>query len=366
MVAPGVGSNGWSPARVRGEFGLALTGAEREKIRAKFPPTASPGPGVYYADGVFEGGGVLGLAFLGAARCCGEVGIRWRGLAGTSVGAITASLLAAIPSVDDLEEVFGGVDFLSFVGEKTSRLILDYDPSNDLDNPAQMLLMLLLANQLGQYSSEPLRAWLEGALKRGGVTTFSDIGPGEPERQLKVVVSDITRGQMLVIPDDLPEDQRRSFPVAEAVRLSMSIPLFFVPGRLNDALVVDGGILSNYPVWIYDEKDPAKEPRWPTFGFRLSDARDGQPLQIRGAPDILKAMFKTMMYAHDRYNTSKQKRTRTVNVDLTGVGVSATQFNLTDDRKDELYRRGYESTKRFLLDEWDWQAHLESRGFAAN
>jgi len=61
---------------------------------------------------VFEGGGVLGLAFLGAARCCAEVGIRWKGLAGTSAGAITASLLAAVEKNDDLERLFAGLDFL--------------------------------------------------------------------------------------------------------------------------------------------------------------------------------------------------------------------------------------------------------------
>ena len=72
-----------------------------------------------------------------------------------------------------------------------------------------------------------------------------------------------------------------------------------------------------------------------------------------------------MMYAHDRHNMSVPKRTRTINVDVTNVGVSVTQFSLSDEQKDELYRRGYESTKRYLLDEWDWQAHLELRGLAS-
>ena len=47
------------------------------------------------------------------------------------------------------------------------------------------------------------------------------------------------------------------------------------------------------------------------------------------------------------------------------MGISVTQFSLSDEQKDELYRRGYESTKRYLLDEWDWQAHLELRGLAS-
>jgi len=105
-------SDGWDPARARKKFKLGLSEEEIRTIRAKFPKTATDGKGGLFADGVFEGGGVLGLAFLGAARCCAEVGIRWKGLAGTSAGAITASLLAAVEKNDDLERLFAGLDFL--------------------------------------------------------------------------------------------------------------------------------------------------------------------------------------------------------------------------------------------------------------
>ena len=71
-----------------------------------------------------------------------------------------------------------------------------------------------------------------------------------------------------VEPDDLP--------VAEAVRMSMSIPFFFSPVRWKhpdgkqQLTLVDGGMLSNFPVWLFDTPDL---PDWPTFGLRLSLAR---------------------------------------------------------------------------------------------
>ena len=61
-------SDGWDPARARVKFKLGLSEEEIRTIRAKFPETATDGKGGLFADGVFEGGGVLGLAFLGAAR----------------------------------------------------------------------------------------------------------------------------------------------------------------------------------------------------------------------------------------------------------------------------------------------------------
>ncbi|MGZ3416190.1 MAG: patatin-like phospholipase family protein, partial [Isosphaeraceae bacterium] len=137
-------SDGWDPARAREKFKLGLSEEEIRTIRAKFPETASDGKGGLFADGVFEGGGLLGLAFLGAARCCAEVGIRWKGLAGTSAGAITTSLLAAVEKNDDLERLFAGLDFQRFIGQKMSPLIIDFDPSDNLDHPLWMLVRLVM------------------------------------------------------------------------------------------------------------------------------------------------------------------------------------------------------------------------------
>jgi NTE family protein len=340
-----------------------MTAEELKSIRNKFPRTADDGKGGLFADGVFEGGGVVGLAFLGAARCCAEVGVRWKGLAGTSAGAITASLLAAVDDNPELERLFASLDFNKFVGKKTSPLIIDFNPSNDLEQPMLLLARLLLASQLGEYSSEPVREWLADALKVVGVTTFADIAKGDAEHELKVVVSNISRGLMRVLPDDLPHSEQAGFSVAEAVRLSMSIPLFFAPGQLHEDFIVDGGILSNYPVWIYDEEDQDQVPKWPTFGFRLYDSRDSRQISIHSASDIVKAIFQTMRFAHDRHNLAITKITRTINVDVTDAGVTSTQFNLTNDQKDDLYRRGYECTKQFLLEHWDWEKHLQTRGY---
>lgn len=351
---------GWDPDRARQAFGLSLSDEQKQAIHAKLP--ASPEAGVFFADGVFEGGGVLGIAFLGAARCCSDLGVRWKGLAGTSAGAITASLLASGLTMDRLEQILGGLDFNRFLSQKTSLLVRNGDPSDDLDDPVYMVGNLKLIGQLGEYSTEPFKAWIDGALREGGVVTFGDVGRRDAERELKVVVSDISHGEMKVLPGDVPGDPKQ-FPVAEAVRLSMSIPFFFVPGKLGDAVVVDGGILSNFPLWIYDEPDPRKPPAWPTFGFRLVDRREQQVAKVNSVTDILSAMFRTMMYASDRHYLSQRNQGRVIDIDITDAGVKVTQFNLGDEQKDMLYRIGYESTRDFFLHRWDWKEHLRLRGF---
>ena len=105
--------------------------------------------------------------------------------------------------------------------------------------------------------------------------------PGGPEDRyrLRVIASDVTHRRMLVLPDDAahlgvnPDELE----IARAVRMSMSLPIFFEPvvhenGETGeDHLIVDGGMLSNFPVWLFDRK--GQDPRWPTFGLSARRAR---------------------------------------------------------------------------------------------
>ena len=69
-------------------------------------------------------------------------------------------------------------------------------------------------------------------------------------KPLKVVATNVTRGNIRVFGG--PQDQGRS--VTEAVVASASFPLFFRPASIEGDLYVDGGLLSNLPVWVFDEE----------------------------------------------------------------------------------------------------------------
>ncbi len=371
----------WNPSYILSRPDFRLSESEKAKIISRMPPPSSA-DGQIYVDAVFEGGGVKGLAFLGALRCFADLGFCWRKVAGTSAGAITAALVSAKFPIDELEAVISNMNYMNFLTEKTSPLILNGNPANDLKSPIRMVLFLLLARQLGQYSSEPFRVWLDENLNKKGFKTFADIKENG-QQDLKVVISDVSRGEMLVLPDDLAlpdrkEPQERSlqeqlqlshsdqFSVAEAVRLSMSIPLFFKPGMLGDRKIVDGGILSNFPLWIYDlPQNPSSQrcPRWPTFGLRLAESDNQKDRPINGPFALLGAMFDTMMVARDRYHLSQSNQDRVINLDITDINVTATEFNLSDKKKEHLYCAGYQQTKEFLLEKWDWEQHLRRRGY---
>jgi NTE family protein len=383
----------WNPAETRRKHNLFVSPGEMARIDANMSPLPRVGQ-LFDADAVFEGGGVLGTAFLGAARCCAEIGLRWHALAGTSAGAITATLLAADFTIDQLEQIIGRLDYMQFLRQKTSRLIFNGDPSDDLDHPVLLLSNLAMTGELGQYSSEPVKQWLDEILKWAGKQTFSDIWDRSRvanDRQLKVVVSDISTGEMKVLPDDLEPTRstparpaesagglfpqatveyrppltpkQRAFNVAEAVRLSMSIPFFFEPGTLDGHRIVDGGITSNFPLWIYDDDTPNKPPAWPTFGFRLVDRSESRPRTVGGVTDLFSSMLKTMMVARDRRYSSQRHQGRVIDIDLTGLNVTATSFGLSNELKEQLYIRGYLAAKEFFTTKWSWPKHLAVRGY---
>lgn len=340
----------WYPQEFLAKQGVRITEAEKEIILGKMPPPAPDG--YIYADGVFEGGGVRGIAFLGALRCCADLGLRWRKLAGTSAGAITAAFIAANFSIDDLEQTLGTLDYEGlFLAKKTSPLIFNGDPANDLQFPWLMILSLAIAGKNGQYSLKPFESWLTEKLATAGIRTFADIQAQGQGKELKVVVSDVSRGQMLVLPDDLGCEYKPHEPtlleqlrlnrvedlsVAEAVKLSLSIPLFFEPGQLGSSAIVDGGVLSNFPLWIYDVKPPgitARAPRWFTFGFRFVDATLNQKYQVQGALSLMSATIRTMAVARDRYHLREVDSNRVIEIDVSDANISTTNFNLSPEKK---------------------------------
>ncbi len=121
--------------------------------------------------------------------------------------------------------------------------------------------------------------------------------------RLTVVATDISQGLMLRLPQDMLKFglDPDALEVALAVRMSASIPFFFLPMKQrrqdgkND-LVVDGSVLSNFPVGIFDVPG---EPHRPTFGLHLVDTPPGPgerwPINATGnILEISQALISTM------------------------------------------------------------------------
>ena len=319
-------------------------------------------------DLVFEGGGVKGIGLAGAFGYLDEQGFKAERVAGTSAGAITAALVAA-----------------GYSGEDLRSLVLEEMKFKSFEDGGRWPVAeaLELAAHKGLHPGKYFESWMRERLEQKGITKFGQLrerdAGGVAQYRLQVIASDITQQRMLVLPRDAQEhlgEDPDELEIAAAVRMSMSIPIFFDPVVYQDPhnprdqhLIVDGGLLSNFPVWLFDTP-PGQTPRWPTFGLLLVAPNQQDPL-VPGPPPprtdqgkvsilgFLLAIAHTMMEAHDRLYVEQANYARTIPIDT--VGVQTTQFSIDDDPelKRKLYESGRDAAAEFLKT-WDFDAYIKT------
>ena len=327
------------------------------------------------ADLVLEGGGVRGIALVGAIAALEERGYRFHRVAGTSAGAIVGALVAAGIPASRMLQIMSELDYRRFE---------DGGALTRLGWPGQ-LLTLLARN--GIHRGDELRDWLHEVLAEHDTRTFADLRTDDPESSLPsqedyrlvVMTSDISQGCLRRLPWEYPRYGLApdDMEVVDAVRASMSIPYFFRPVRLRDQVeddkcwLVDGGMLSNFPVDVFDRRDDTT-PRWPTIGIKLSaraDAAQGVRHPIRGLWSMSTAMLGTLTSFYDRIHLEREDViARTIFVDT--MKVRATDFDLDRVTQQQLYDNGWKAAEKFLdggddRPAWDFETYLERFGSPA-
>ncbi|WP_028548799.1 patatin-like phospholipase family protein [Paenibacillus sp. UNC451MF] len=299
-------------------------------------------------NAVFEGGGVKGIALAGAVQAAERRGLKFHQVAGTSSGAIVASLVAAGYTAEEMKKIIMATPFSSFMQRAPIF-------NTKIIGPLTRVFL-----KKGLYSGEALEHWIHQLLLAKGIRTFSDL----KTNQLRIIASDISDRKLLVLPDDIAQygiDPKQLL-VSKAVRMSTSIPYFFDPVIIRKApdkrakkqafaeqfaYIVDGGLLSNFPLWIFDKDHAsAMDQIIPTIGFQLVGRGSGQPNTIYGPISMFKALFSTMMDAHDERYIEEANRFRTIKIPT--LGVSVTDFDISNEKSSALYEAGYLAGEAFF------------------
>ena len=318
-------------------------------------------------DLVFEGGGVKGIGLVGAVSVLEERGYQPWNVAGTSAGAIVATLVAAGYQAAELKELMLNLNFNDFK-----------DPTWQNRIPLVGGIASVLMTK-GLYTGEYFYQLMRQLLADKGVRTFADLrhpdANGDPRYRYKaqVIASDITGRELLVLPRDANKlgINPDNLIVAEAVRMSMSIPVFFVPvqvknpGTGREHVIVDGGMLSNFPVWLFDSEGV---PAWPTFGLKLVEPDPKTSLAqrlppearetggIHGIVDYARSLVGTMTEFYDRLYLEKDSFVRTITIST--LGVRTTEFDLSRERAMQLYDAGRAAAEDFLSS-WNFAGYIE-------
>lgn len=288
-----------------------------------------------FIDGVFSGGGIKGFALIGAYDAVQKRGFQFKRVAGTSAGSIVAALIAARYTSDEIYQLVDELDVKKFLDERKTLL------------PFSVTKWLLLYWRLGLYKGVELENWMAEKLAARGIRTFADL----PPQSLRVIASDLTNGRLVVLPDDLVHYgiDPGSFPVAKAIRMSCSLPYFFEPVKLQaysrSSVIVDGGVLSNFPMWLFDREN-VKKTR-PVLGVKLShNLSERPPNKIANAIQMYEALFETMKDAHDARYISRKHAQNIIFIPTDGVLTA--EFELTDQKKKDLLEHGRQCAEQFF------------------
>ncbi len=278
----------------------------------------------------FKGGGVLGIAYAGAIEVLEEKQMlqQVQRVAGTSAGAITAALLSLRYNAAEILQIVQSTDFKSF---------------EDGWNP------LRVTTKYGLYEGNTFLSWIRQRITNKGLSetaTFADF-KNAGMRDLHVYATDLNSQGL----KEFSFEQTPNVIVAEAVRSSMSIPLFFEAWTFSNNnpdnhIYVDGGMVYNFPITAFDNGNPNPQ----TLGFflqNLSGTQTNTGLTYDHLLKYVSDLFDTMLDAQSiDFNQNAEEKERTVVID--NLGISATNFGLTDQQKQDLYNSGKKYTTAYL------------------
>ncbi|MDP2731441.1 MAG: patatin-like phospholipase family protein [Dehalococcoidales bacterium] len=320
--------------------------------------------GYHFRNLVFEGGGVKGIAYIGAMQVLEEKGILpdIQRVGGTSVGAINALLFA-----------------LGFDNSEQRKILWQLDFNNFLDASWLIPNVIRVLNRYGWYKGDYFRDWIGKLIteKTGSPNaTFRELREAK-KPDLYIYGTNLSTHFSEVFSIEHSPDMR----LADAVRISMSLPLFFTAIRnTRNDVYVDGGLLDSFPVKLFDrEKYIVSEKRKTdyyekqnasflkehpdsspyiynkeTLGFRLDSKEEiaafrynePQVEKIDRFFEYIKAVVKTILESQSNTHLHGDDWQRTIYIDT--LGIATTDFSLSDDMKRALEESGRNGASEYF------------------
>ena len=336
----------------------------------------------HFKNLIFEGGGVKGIAYVGALEVLEKEGILKdvERVAGTSAGAMVAVFVALGYTAEEISDILWSINFKNFMDSSWGIV-------RDLNR---------LINDYGWYKGDYFRNLMAGYIEKktkNGEITFKELAKSKKFRELHLIGADLSTGYSKVF----NATNTPNVKVADAARISMSIPLFFAAVKGvegDDHIYVDGGLLNNYAIKSFDRQvfvaDEANARRTDyyekinkrikemggtlkmpkinvvneyvynkeTLGFRLDGKEDielylnpnAEPpvKEIKTLFTYTKALVTALIDFQNNIHLHSDDWQRTIYINTSGV--DATDFNISDSKKEQLVAAGRGFTEDYL--EW--------------
>lgn len=280
---------------------------------------------------ILSGGGIKGISYCGVLKRINEFLERERDneyikldiktICCISVGCLFGLIYTIGYRYDEIEDEIINKNFSHLKDLKISNLL----------------------TQFGLDSGNNIISWIETMMIKKGyyrTTTFKELY----ERtgiNLKIVTTNLNRyTQMVFDKDDTPE-----YEVLSAIRMSISIPFVFTIKRYKDDIHVDGGVMNNYPIYLFrDEIDNL-------LGIHLvsKTKQVNSKIQIREIDKYILNVFYCLMVNRDsQYYNSEIYKEKTIMIDTDLEIGNSMNFDLSEDEKRRLINIGYEAMGKYF------------------
>ena len=186
---------------------------------------------------VLSGGGAKGLAHIGVLKVIDSLGVKVDYVAGTSMGSIIGALYASGYSGKQLDSIFQNVDFDTIINDDLPRSSTAF---SERDNMEKYAVKLPFKN---------FKIKLPSALSRGHntyslllkllihVNTINDFS--KLPIPFFCIATNIENGKQVVL------DRGN---LTQSIMASGALPSLFQPVTINDEILIDGGVVNNYPI----------------------------------------------------------------------------------------------------------------------
>jgi NTE family protein len=280
----------------------------------------------------FEGGGILGIAYIGALERLHQLGLlnNIKRYSGSSVGAICAAALACNCTYYTIKEFLNKLD--------TTVL-------KDGGNFLQIIWRLIKRN--GLYKGEQLVKWM-GDLLLAGCGNRNITFQEAYDKYNKVLIltgTSINQQKTVYYSYKLTPNMR----ILDAVRISAGYPLVFQDVRIDDDVLIDGGLLNNYPIGMFDSEEFSGNIDYnnKTLGIKLASSNEikNKLPKVSSIIDYIPALINSIYTQSTLIHINPKDIYRTIVIDIGNI--SSMDFDINDEDRSFLINQGYKAVDNF-------------------
>lgn len=311
---------------------------------------------IMYTNLVFGGGGVHGIAYLGVLKYLDEVQLLREidRVAGTSAGAISALLTSFNLPFWMMKNIVDTIDYEKMIEDREEEELLQL---RDMTEQLEMIFGNIHSSyrfmkHYGWHSTEYIYKWLQDVINeqfdqnlKKPPYTFRDFKnrsihkTRQPFKDLYILGTNLNQKKSVVFSYETTPD----IEVALAVRISMSIPFFFEAVKIENQVFVDGGVMQNYPIRIFDVNGYNKD----TLGMKIDPTNKEN--EIDNIIDFTKNISLSFLKKEeDIFEKNIDDIKRTIEIDASPISSLNFHIKKEDPSYILLYNRGYQAALQFF------------------